>query len=100
MKAAFVGGQLITGRHKPALQDSLVVIENGGFVYAGKRNYYKAPDLEGYEIIDVTGKTIMPGIIDAHLHFSGNLNDNNADWVTEPLLQKAVLVVQQAHDCL
>lgn len=100
MKAAFVGGQLITGRHKPAVQDCLVVIENGGIVYAGKRNYYKAPDLEGYEIIDITGKTIMPGIIDAHLHFSGNLNDNNPDWVTEPLLQKAVMAVQQAHDCL
>lgn len=100
LKAAFVGGQLITGRHKPAVQDCLVVIENGGIVYAGKRNYYKAPDLEGYEIIDITGKTIMPGIIDAHLHFSGNLNDNNPDWVTEPLLQKAVMAVQQAHDCL
>ena len=94
LKTAFVGGQLITGRHKPAVQDSLVMIENGGFIYAGERNYDKAPSLEGFEIVDVTGKTLMPGIIDTHLHFSGNLNDNNPDWVTEPLLQKAVMAVQ------
>ena len=100
LKAAFVGGQLITGRHKPAIQDSLVMIDNGGFIYAGERNYDMAPSLDDFEIIDVSGKTLMPGIIDSHLHFSGNLNDNNPDWVTEPLLQKAVMAVQQAHDCL
>ena len=100
LKTAFVGAQLITGRHKPAVQDSLVVVDRGTFVYAGPRDYYKAPDLEGYDIVDVSGKTIMPGIIDAHLHFSGNLNDNDSDWVREPVLQKQVMAVQQAHDCL
>ena len=38
LKAAFVGGQLITGRHKAAIQDSLVMIDSGGIVYAGERN--------------------------------------------------------------
>ena len=46
MKAAFVGGQLITGRHKTAIQDSLVMIDHGGIVYAGERNYDMAPSLE------------------------------------------------------
>ena len=79
LKAAFVGGQLITGRHKAAIQESLVMIDHGGIIYAGERNYDMAPSLEGYEVIDVTGKTIMPGLIDSHLHFSGNLNDNDSD---------------------
>ena len=38
LKTAFVGGQLITGRHKEAIQDSLVMIERGEFLYAGERN--------------------------------------------------------------
>ena len=100
LKTAFVGGRLITGRHKSAIEDSLVMIDQGRFVYAGVRNYDMAPSLEGYDVVDVTGKTLMPGIIDSHLHFSGNLNDNDSDWVREPLLQKAVVAVQQAHDCL
>ena len=100
LKTAFVGGRLITGRHKSAIEDSLVMIDQGRFVYAGERNYDMAPSLEGYDVVDVTGKTLMPGIIDSHLHFSGNLNDNDSDWVREPLLQKAVVAVQQAHDCL
>ena len=100
LKAAFVGGQLITGRHKAPIQDSLVMIDRGGIVYAGERNYDMAPSMAGYDIIDITGKTIMPGLIDTHLHFSGNLNDNDSDWVREPLLQKQVMAVQQSHECL
>lgn len=100
LKAAFTGGQLITGEKEPAIQDCLVIVDEGKIVFAGARTSDQAPDLEGYEIIDVTGKTIMPGIIDAHLHLSGNLNDNDSDWVREPLLQKQVMAVQQAHDCL
>ncbi len=49
-------------------------------------------DFEGdYERIDITGKTIMPGLIDSHLHFSGNLTDNDSDWVLEPVTQKRLL---------
>ena len=93
LKTAFEGGQLITGRHKDAIQDSLVMIDNGRIMYAGERNYDKAPSLEGYEVVDARGKTLMPGLIDTHLHFSGNLNDNDSDWVREPLLQKQVMAL-------
>ena len=100
LKTAFVGGQLITGRHRPAIQDSLVIIDRGGIIYAGERNYDMAPDLSDYDVVDITGKTVMPGLIDSHLHFSGNLNDNDSDWVREPLLQKQVMAVQQSRECL
>ena len=33
LKTAFVGGQLITGRHNPAIQDSLVMIDEGRIIY-------------------------------------------------------------------
>lgn len=42
----------------------------------------------------------MPGLIDTHLHFSGNLTDDDSDWVLESVEQKAVVAVQQAHECL
>ena len=42
----------------------------------------------------------MPGLVDTHLHFSGNLTENDSDWVMEDNIQKAVVAVQQAHECL
>ena len=100
MKTAFIGGQLITGRHKKAIQNSLVMIDRGEILYAGERKADMEPLLKEFDVMDISGKTIMPGLIDTHLHFSGNLNDNDSDWVREPLLQKQVMAVQQARECL
>ena len=81
LKTAFVGGQLITGRHKNAIQNSLVMIDRGEILYAGERKADMEPLLKEFDVMDISGKTIMPGLIDTHLHFSGNLNDNDSDWV-------------------
>ncbi len=81
-KWAFVGGQLIKGNGDDPIQDSVVIVDSGRIVYAGVKE--NAPSLEPYEIKNIEGKTIMPGLCDAHLHFSGNLNDNDTDWVLEP----------------
>ncbi|MDC7291030.1 amidohydrolase family protein [Blautia schinkii] len=95
-KYAFQGGLLIDGTGSMAVADSLVLIDGEKIAYAGSMK--EIP--EDYEIKDISGKTIMPGLIDAHLHFSGNLTDNDTDWVTEDNFQKAVVAVQQAHECL
>ena len=51
-------------------------------------------------VIDAAGKTVLPGLIDTHLHFSGNLTDDDTDWVMQPLLEKQAVAVKQAYDCL
>ncbi|MFQ7261689.1 MAG: amidohydrolase family protein, partial [Collinsella intestinalis] len=69
-KYAIVGGKLIDGTGADPVENSLVLVdENGKIEYAGA--HQDTP--EGYEVIDATGKTVMPGLIDTHLHFSGNL---------------------------
>ncbi len=95
-KIAFIGGLLIDGVSHEAMENSLVLIDEDKIAYAGPNK--KVP--VEYEIKDITGKTIMPGLIDTHLHFSGNLTDNDTDWVTEDNTQKTVVAVQQAHECL
>ena len=55
---------------------------------------------EGALLIDAAGKTVLPGLIDTHLHFSGNLTDDDTDWVMQPLLEKQAVAVKQAYDCL
>ncbi|EGO65577.1 metal-dependent hydrolase family protein [Acetonema longum] len=95
-KVAFKGGLLIDGTGAPAIANSLVLVEEKRITYAGADKAISSD----YEIVDIAGKTIMPGLIDAHLHFSGNLTDNDSEWVTEDNLQKAVVAVQQSRECL
>lgn len=95
-KIAFTGGLLIDGTGNTPIENSLVLISDKKIVYAGIQ---KSID-ENFKTIDIKGKTIMPGLIDTHLHFSGNLTDNDSDWVLEDPIQKTVVAVQQAHECL
>lgn len=95
-KTAFVGGLLIDGTGAAPVCDALVLVDGKTIVYAGPKKEY-GPD---YETRDITGKTIMPGLIDTHLHFSGNLTDDDTEWVLEDPIQKTVVAVQQAHECL
>lgn len=95
-KIAFTGGLLIDGTGNPPIENSLILISDKKIEYAGiQKNFNK-----NYMTIDISGKTIMPGLIDTHLHFSGNLTDNDSDWILEHPIQKTVVAVQQAHECL
>ena len=95
-KVAFKGGLLIDGTGAEPVVNSLVLTEDDKIAYAGADKEI-GPD---YEVVDIAGKTIMPGLIDSHLHFSGNLTDDDSDWVLEDVVQKTVVAVQQAHECL
>lgn len=95
-KIAFKGGFLIDGTGAEPVKNSLVLVEDDKITYAGPEKAVGAD----YQVKDITGKTIMPGLIDSHLHFSGNLTDDDSDWVLEDVVQKTVVAVQQAHECL
>ncbi|WP_307738820.1 amidohydrolase family protein [uncultured Parolsenella sp.] len=98
-KYAIEHGKLVDGTGATPVEDSLVLVdEDGKISYAGAFEDV-SPD-RGYEFIDATGKTVMPGLIDTHLHFSGNLTDDDTDWVMQPLLEKQAVAVKQAYDCL
>ncbi|MCI9597748.1 MAG: amidohydrolase family protein [Firmicutes bacterium] len=96
MKIAFVNGLLIDGNGGDPVEDSLVLVDEKKIVYAGPKKEFDS----SYETRDIKGKTIMPGLIDTHLHYSGNLSDNDTEWVLEPIFQKAVVAVAQAREAL
>ena len=64
---ALIGGQLIDGSGAPPVADSVVVIRDGRIETAGPRDTTPVP--AGAETIDVTGKTIMPGLVNLHVHY-------------------------------
>jgi len=64
----FEGARLITGDGSAPVADSAFVVENGRFTAVGRKGQVKAP--EGAAHVDLTGKTVIPAIIDAHKHLA------------------------------
>jgi imidazolonepropionase-like amidohydrolase len=60
------GGMLLDGYEADPLHDAVVVIERGRIVAANTRSRVDIPS--GARMIDTRGKTIMPGLIDLHIH--------------------------------
>lgn len=56
--------------------------ETGKVVDAGKRQDVEVP--RGAEVIAPEGVTILPGLVDAHMHFFGTGTYGLADWVLIP----------------
>ena len=62
---AYTGATLIDGTGRPPVPSATVLVEDDRILAAGSG--VDVP--EGARIIDVTGKWIVPGLIDAHIHF-------------------------------
>jgi len=62
----FVGATIIDGTGSDPVRDGVLVVRNGRIVDVGNKADVKIP--EGALINDVSGKTIMPGIINGHGH--------------------------------
>src|SRR4029077_7110918 len=68
------GGKLIDGTGRPPVENSVIVIQAGRFQAVGDRGEVSIP--AGAEVIDVRGKSVLPGFIDGHGHledFHGEL---------------------------
>lgn len=61
---AFVGARIIDGTGKPAMEKATLLIRNGRIEAVGPS--VKVP--AGVQSIDAAGKTIIPGLINAHGH--------------------------------
>jgi imidazolonepropionase-like amidohydrolase len=65
---AIQAGRVIVDASKPALGPSTVIVGNGRIA----RIEPGAVAPSGAIVVDMTGKTVMPGLIDAHVHLTGD----------------------------
>ena len=62
-------GNLIDGTGAPGVEDAVIVIEGSTIKEVGHGSDVSIPD--GAQVIDASGKTVVPGFIDSHVHFLG-----------------------------
>jgi hypothetical protein len=61
------GGRVITMRGNEVIENADVLIENNRISEIGKRGSFSVP--KEAQVFDVSGKTIIPGLIDIHAHW-------------------------------
>ncbi len=77
----FEGARLITGDGSAPIEDSAVIVEDGRFTHVGRRGELPLPD--GAVRVDLTGKTVMPALIEMHAHVGYWRGwDTSADYFT------------------
>ena len=64
---AYTGATLIDATGAPPVKDAVVIVAKGRIAAAGRRGAVTIP--EGARRVDVSGKTILPGLWDMHAHF-------------------------------
>ena len=64
-------GRLIDRPGQPVRGPSTIVVENGRIVAV--RDGIVAPDRADARVIDLTGKTVLPGLIDSHVHLTSDV---------------------------
>ena len=72
------GGRIIVGDGSAPIENGTVVVENGKITQVGPAASVKAP--AGATRVDAKGKTIMPTLIDVHVHLSKTMDGLQADF--------------------
>ena len=92
---ALVGGRVITMKGDEVLEKGVVVVKGSRIVAVGPQGKVAVP--AGAKVVDVSGKTLMPGIVDVHWH--GAMGDEGItpeqNW---KLLSSLAFGVTTVHD--
>jgi len=72
-KVAFIGGKVITMEGQLVIDDGVVIVEGNTIIAVGSKTEVTVPS--DAQVIDIAGKSIMPGLIDAHAHGAQGSNE-------------------------
>ena len=94
-------GTLIDGRGGKPLKDAVVLVQGNRIVQAGERGKVKVP--RGAELVDCSRYTVMPGMMDLHIHTAMHNcmtfhNHRVAQFETMPHLQQ-MYALFHAQNC-
>ncbi|MGE0798607.1 MAG: amidohydrolase family protein [Lautropia sp.] len=94
---AIVDGLIIDGTGNAPIADGLVLIEDDRIRYAGTKRGQAIPS--GATIIDAGGATVLPGLMDVHVHISLNGPANiHQELLSRPLGRVAFEITRNLRD--
>ncbi|MEI9923020.1 MAG: amidohydrolase family protein [Bradyrhizobium sp.] len=82
MLSAIVGGTLIDGLGGDPIRSGVVVIEDGRIIAAGSEKNVAIPSKA--RLIDASGRTVLPGFIDCHVHGTYRARDMRQHLLNAP----------------
>lgn len=77
MKTLLRGGTLIDGTGADPIPNGAVQFEDGVITAVGRAADFGESSLDGTEVIDISDKTIMPGLINCHEHLDNKYGINS-----------------------
>ena len=82
----YEGARLIVGDGNAPIENSAFLVENNRFTRVGRKGEVQAP--AGAARVDLTGKTVIPGLVDAHSHigYMKNLTSSAENYTRENIL--------------
>ena len=80
---AFEGARLIVGDESAPIENATFLVRDGQIAQVGRTGEVEVP--EGATVVDLTGQTVMPAIIDTHTH----LRTDARDTLIEDLQRRA-----------
>ncbi|HYL16055.1 MAG TPA: amidohydrolase family protein [Terriglobales bacterium] len=86
------GGKLLTITHG-TINNGVLVMQNGKITAVGAAGATKVP--AGAEVVDVTGMTVYPGLIDSETHLG--LTEINAEQMTNDLVEMSDEIMPHMH---
>ena len=79
---AITGGTLIDGSGRDPVRNATLLIEGERIVAAGPAATVTLP--QGAQVLDASGRTVLPGIIDCHVHGTYRARDMRAHLLNAP----------------
>lgn len=90
------GGRLIDGCGGPPIENATVVVQGERIAAVGPAGEVSIPQHPHVRQIDARGKTVMPGLIDLHVHFTGDAYRDPYRRYIQPM--EGVRIVRAALD--
>jgi len=81
-KIAFKGARIITMNGDEVIEDGVIIVDKNKIESIGPQGTVNIP--ENIKVVDVSGKTIIPGLIDVHAHLANHWSSSGIypmqDW--------------------